>query len=266
MGRLLVMFMVAYAVLVTVQVLWSGPYLHDVHGLDTLERGHVLLGMAVAQTVGTLLVGPMDRVLNTSKWVVVAAASLTLASLTVLAVVPVSLPVAVGLLLVLSGSSTYGSVLYAQVRGLFPDHLAGRSATITNMAPLLGASVLPTLTGFIPPLFPSQGRGLFAARLPEHLRDAGGLPRGGACDLHDGAGREAAAERADGGAGLAVGGLIFSRMCGASGLRLSESCCAATTLREEEMLPDDRGKHSSADRSTASNGRRHRAIAHRHST
>ena len=70
MGRLLVMFMVAYAVLVTVQVLWSGPYLHDVHGLDTLERGHVLLGMAVAQTVGTLLVGPMDRVLNTRKWVV----------------------------------------------------------------------------------------------------------------------------------------------------------------------------------------------------
>jgi MFS family permease len=159
MGRLLVMFMVAYAVLVTVQVLWSGPYLHDVHGLDTLERGHVLLGMAVAQTVGTLLVGPMDRVLNTRKWVVVAAASLTLASLTVLAVVPVSLPVAVCLLLVLSGSSTYGSVLYAQVRGLFPDHLAGRSATITNMAPLLGASVLPTLTGFIPPLFPSAGEG-----------------------------------------------------------------------------------------------------------
>ena len=94
------------------------------------------LGMAVAQTVGTLLVGPMDRLLNTRKWVVVAAASLTLASLIVLAVAPVSPPVAVGLLLVLAGSSTYGSVLYAQVRGLFPDHLAGRSATITNNAQL----------------------------------------------------------------------------------------------------------------------------------
>jgi predicted MFS family arabinose efflux permease len=159
MGRLLVMFMVGYAVLVTVQVLWAAPYLHDVHGLDTLQRGHVLLGMAVAQIVGTLLVGPMDRMLNTRKWVVAATASLTLASLIVLAVVPVPLPVAVVLLLVLSGSSTYGSVLYAQVRGLFPDHLAGRSATITNMAPLLGASVLPTLTGFIPPLFPMPGRG-----------------------------------------------------------------------------------------------------------
>jgi hypothetical protein len=101
----------------------------------------------------------MDRLLNTRKWVVVTATSLTLASLAVLAVVAVSLPVAVGLLLVVSGSSTYGSVLYAQVRGLFPDHLAGRSATVANVAPLLGASALPTLTGFIPALFPAAGAG-----------------------------------------------------------------------------------------------------------
>lgn len=159
MGCLLVMFTAGYGVLVTVQVLWTGPYLHDVHGLDTMQRGNVLLCMAIAQVIGTLLVGPMDRLLNTRKWVVAAAVSLTLASLVVLAVVPVSLPAAVGLLLVVSGSSTYGSVLYAQVRGLFPDHLAGRSATVANMAPLLGASVLPTLTGFIPALFPGGGAG-----------------------------------------------------------------------------------------------------------
>ena len=40
------LFMVAFASLVTVQVLWAGPYLHDVYGLDTVERGNVLLGMA----------------------------------------------------------------------------------------------------------------------------------------------------------------------------------------------------------------------------
>ncbi len=157
--RLLCMFMAAYAALVTVQVLWTGPYLYDVHGLDTLQRGHVLLGMAVAQTLGTLLIGPMDRILNTRKWVVVAAASLTLASLAVLAAVPVSLDVAVGLLFLLSASSAYGSVLYAQIRGLFPDHLAGRGATIGNMAPLLGGVLLPTLTGLSRRCFPSEGPG-----------------------------------------------------------------------------------------------------------
>jgi hypothetical protein len=157
--RLLCMFMAAYAALVTVQVLWTGPYLYDVHGLDTLQRGHVLLGMAVAQTVSTLLIGPMDRILNTRKWVVVVAASLSLGSLIALATVPVSLPVAIGLLLLLCASSAYGSVLYAQIRGLFPDHLAGRGATVGNMAPLLGGVLLPTLTGLIPALFPGEGPG-----------------------------------------------------------------------------------------------------------
>jgi Na+/melibiose symporter-like transporter len=157
--RLLCMFMAAYAALITVQVLWTGPYLHDVHGLDTLQRGHVLLGMAVTQTLSTLLIGPMDRILNTRKWVVVVAASFSLGSLIALATVPVTLPVAVGLLLLLCASSAYGSVLYAQIRGLFPDHLAGRGATVGNMAPLLGGVLLPTLTGFIPALFPSEGPG-----------------------------------------------------------------------------------------------------------
>jgi MFS family permease len=159
LSRVLCMFMAAYASLITVQVLWTGPYLHDVHGLDTLERGHVLLAMAVTQTLGTLLIGPLDRLLNTRKWVVVGASALTLGCLVTLALVPVTLPVAVGLLLLLCASSAYGSVLYAQIRGLFPDHLAGRGATIGNMAPLFGGVLMPTVTGFIPRLFPGAGDG-----------------------------------------------------------------------------------------------------------
>jgi MFS family permease len=157
--QVLCLFMVAFASLVTVQVVWAGPYLHDVHHLDTLERGNVLLGMALVQTLGVLVVGPLDRVLNTRKWVAVGSASLALIALTALALVPMSLPLTVTFLFLLSGSSAYGGVLFAQVRGLFPAHLAGRSATIAGMAPILGATLLQTLTGFIPPLFPSQGPG-----------------------------------------------------------------------------------------------------------
>lgn len=157
--QVLCLFMVAFSSLVTVQVVWVGPYLHDVHGLDALQRGNVLLGMALVQTVGVIIVGPMDRLLNTRKWVAVASGSMALIALAVLAAVPMSLSFTIFFLFLLSGSSGYGGVLFAQIRGLFPDHLAGRSATVTNMAPLFGASVLPTLTGFIPPLFPSQGEG-----------------------------------------------------------------------------------------------------------
>jgi MFS family permease len=153
------LYMVAFASLVTVQVVWAGPYLHDVYDLDTVERGNVLLGMALVQTAGVLVVGPLDRLFNTRKWVSVGSGCLALIAMTALALGPSSLNATVGFLFLLSGSSAYGGVLFAQIRSLFPAHLAGRSASITNMAPLFGASVLPTLTGFIPPLFPHQGPG-----------------------------------------------------------------------------------------------------------
>jgi MFS family permease len=157
--KVLCLYMVAFSSLVTVQVVWVGPFLHDVYGLDAVQRGNVLLGMALAQTAGVLLVGPMDRLFNTRKWVSVGSGSLALTALIVLATLPMRLGVALGALFLLSASSAYGGVLFAQIRGLVPDSLAGRSATLTNMAPLFGASVLPTLTGFIPPLFPSAGDG-----------------------------------------------------------------------------------------------------------
>jgi MFS family permease len=157
--QVLCLYMVTFASMVTVLVAWAGPYLHDVHHLDTIERGNVILGMALAQTLGVLAVGPLDRLLNTRKWVSVGSGAVALAALTALALGPSSLSVAVSLLFLLSAATAYGGVLFAQIRSLFPAHLAGRSATITNMAPLLGASVLPTLTGFIPPLFRHEGAG-----------------------------------------------------------------------------------------------------------
>lgn len=157
--RVLCLFMVAFSSLVTVMVLWAGPYLHDIYGLDAIERGHVLLAMAVTQTAGVLIVGPLDRIFNTRKWVAVASALLALLSLSALALLRLSLTETVCCLMLLSAASAYGGLLFAHIRSLFPDHLAGRSTTIGNMAPMLGAALLPTLTGFIPPLFPHAGPG-----------------------------------------------------------------------------------------------------------
>ncbi len=157
--QVLALYMVTFASMTTVLVVWAGPYLHDVHHLGTIERGNVILGMALAQTVGVLAVGPLDRLFNTRKWVSVGSGSLALAAMIGLALGPASLSLAVALLLLLSATTSYGGVLFAQMRSLFPPNLAGRSATITNMAPLLGASALPPLTGLIPPLFQDQGAG-----------------------------------------------------------------------------------------------------------
>jgi predicted MFS family arabinose efflux permease len=59
---LLSMHFFAYATMLTVLGIWGGPYLFDVYGLDGIARGDVLLVMGVAQTLGILAYGPMDRV------------------------------------------------------------------------------------------------------------------------------------------------------------------------------------------------------------
>jgi MFS family permease len=158
--RVLALFLVAYAAFAAVMLVWAGPYLHDVHGLDALDRGQVLLGMAIVQTLAGLAIGPLDRLFNTRKWVAVANAAVALGTLAALAVIPgISTALAILLLLLLSSASAYGSVMLAHIRSHFPDHLAGRGATTGNMVQLVGAALLSIVTGFIPPMFAHAGEG-----------------------------------------------------------------------------------------------------------
>jgi predicted MFS family arabinose efflux permease len=158
--RVLALFFFAYGAFASIMLVWAGPYLHDVHGLDAIDRGRVLLGMAIVQTVASLVVGPLDRVLNTRKWVAVANATIAVCTLGTLALFPnATLTVTVALLLLLSSVSAYASVLLSHIRSHFPDELAGRGTTTANMAQVIGAALLLIVTGFIPSLFPHDGPG-----------------------------------------------------------------------------------------------------------
>ena len=160
LGRVMALQLVAYAVLATVMGLWAGPYLHDVHGLGPAARGHVLAAMAAAQFVGVLAVGPLDRILDTRKWVAVGGASATLLTLLALAATPVPpVAVAIGLLVLLSAVSAYGIVVVTHGRSFYPEALAGRGTTTFNMAQVVGCSLLPIGTALIPALFPATPRG-----------------------------------------------------------------------------------------------------------
>jgi predicted MFS family arabinose efflux permease len=158
--RILAMHTFAYASMLTVLGLWASPYLHDVYGMDTVARGNVLLAMGVAQVLGILCYGPLDRLFNSRKTVVIGGALLTLAVLGGLAV-PSALPVelAVGLLVAHCFVTSYGIVIVAHGRSLYPDHLAGRGVTLVNLAQVVGCTLLPIATGFLIELFPAhQGR------------------------------------------------------------------------------------------------------------
>ena len=113
--------------MLTVLGIWGGPYLYDVHGLDGIQRGNVLLAMAVAQIVGILAYGPMDRLLRSRKKVVLGGAVLSMAMLALMALLArPPLWLAVVLLVALCFFCAFATVIVAQGRSLFPDHLAGR--------------------------------------------------------------------------------------------------------------------------------------------
>ena len=158
--RILALQAVAYAVLATIMGLWAGPYLNDVHNLSAIDRGNVLILMAVAQMLGVLVYGPLDRRFNSRKRVAILGATLTIAVLAALAASP-NLPtaVAIGLLALLSAVSAYGVVVVSHCRAFYPEHLAGRGATTANMAQLLGCALMPMATGVIAGLWPQTSQG-----------------------------------------------------------------------------------------------------------
>ena len=154
--RVLAIHTFAYASMITILGLWAGPYLNDVHGLGPVARGNALLAMGVAQVVGILAYGPLDRIFNTRKRVVMAGTAGSIALLGVLAVVeqpPTWL--AVLLLVAFCLVTAYGIVIVAHGRSLFPDELAGRGVTTVNLAQVAGSAGLPILTGALVGLFPA---------------------------------------------------------------------------------------------------------------
>jgi MFS family permease len=156
--RVLGLQTVAYAVMATIIGLWAGPYLHDVHGLDAVARGNVLIAMAVAQFLGVLAFGPMDRIFDTRKRVAMAGATATILVLLALAANPPT-PLAIALIIGVCATSSYGVAVVTHARTFYPDHLVGRGATTANMAQLFGCAMVPVVTGYIPNWFPQTTAG-----------------------------------------------------------------------------------------------------------
>ncbi len=144
------MAFVAYSSMATVLTLWAGPYLADVHGLDGVSRGNVLLLPSLGLIAGPLCYGPLDRLLDTRKWLVVGGALATIGVLGSLAVVPeLPLWLAVALLTLLGFVGTYSIMIMTHGRASFPERLVGRAVTIVNFANFTGVAVMQFMVGAI---------------------------------------------------------------------------------------------------------------------
>ena len=151
----LCMHAVGYAGMATVLAVWAGPYLAEVHGLAPGPRGAVLLAMGLALPLGLMAVGPLERRLNSRKWLVVGLCSAEVLVMAALAAWPrPPLWLAVALLVALCLLNSFPVVVVAHGRSFFPDHLVGRGATTVNLAQTFGSAALPAFTGWMIGLVP----------------------------------------------------------------------------------------------------------------
>lgn len=141
---------VSYATVLTVVGLWGGPYLADVHGLDGVARGNVLLAMNIAVLAGVSLYGRLDRHVASRKWLIVAGALVTAVTLALLAVLAKpEFWTAIILLLLFATVGSYVMLNHAHARAILPDHLIGRGLTFQNLAVFLGVAAIQSASGLI---------------------------------------------------------------------------------------------------------------------
>ncbi len=156
--RLLVMAWFAWGSTSCIVGLWAGPYLSDVHGLDTLGRGKTLFWMAIGVIVGALSFTLLDRWTARTKRAIVLGAAASSALFATLALWPrPSLATATVLLTLLGLVGGYSVLIATHGRHFYPDRLIGRGITTVNGAVLFGAAFLQIVTGIIVQTLSSPG-------------------------------------------------------------------------------------------------------------
>ncbi|QWG22637.1 MFS transporter [Bradyrhizobium sediminis] len=140
----------SYACTFTVQGLWGGPFLREVHGMSAIEAGNVLLAAVVTYQFGMLAFGPLDRLLDTRKWIAIGGSLVVIALLAILALAsqpPAWVPVAA--ILGIGFFSASSTMVLTHGRGIIPDRLIGRGMSTLNTSVMLGVACMQTLSGVI---------------------------------------------------------------------------------------------------------------------
>lgn len=144
------------------QSLWGGPYMTDVHGLDSAEVGLLLMVMSLAVALSGPIVGYLsDKVFTSRKRFSVLGFSLYTVVWVPLAFATDSVPVPVLYLLVIGmgcGSSFWLTV-FAQTKEMYPVALAGTALAVVNFSSTLGGAVYQQAMGVVIGLFEKTGGG-----------------------------------------------------------------------------------------------------------
>ncbi|HZD26817.1 MAG TPA: MFS transporter [Alphaproteobacteria bacterium] len=158
MRHILAMGVATYGPGMVLLGLWGGPFLADVHGLGPIERGHILFAMALGSPLGLVVIGPLDRVLNSRKRVVLVFATAKAAAFAALAAWPQApLALVAALMVWVMFSQSYYVALQSHCRAVVPDTMVGRATTSLNLVSVGGVALMQIATGAIVEAFPAAG-------------------------------------------------------------------------------------------------------------
>jgi len=127
---------------------WIGPFHTDLYGYDTLAVGQASLYMSIALVLGTFFYGPLDRILNSRKSVVLGGNLIVLVVCILLAVQLPASPWLGTLSFVILGffGATY-AVQMAHGKSFVPKHMTGRGGTTLNFCSIGGAGIFQWISG-----------------------------------------------------------------------------------------------------------------------
>ena len=133
-GRSWSLMAACYAPAAGLRGLWAGPYMAEVFGADAARIGLVTLMMGLAMVAGNLAYGPLERLLNSRKWLNFGGNALSLACLMALMALPGANWVLSAALL--AGVGFFGAsfpMVIAHGRAFLPPALVGRGVTLMNL-------------------------------------------------------------------------------------------------------------------------------------
>ncbi len=142
--------LLGYAVAAGVRGLWAGPLLADVYGLGTAGIGTQTLYMALALSAGSLAYGPLDRLLDSRKRVVMGGNIVVALACAVLAfAMPQQVWVVSALLVTIGFFGASYAVQLAHGRAFIPPHLVGRGVTLMNFFSIGGVGLMQFVSGAV---------------------------------------------------------------------------------------------------------------------
>jgi len=142
------MILAGYVVVAGIRGSWIGPMHADLYGYDTLQIGRATLWMSIALVLGTLCYGPLDRIFNTRKYLVLGGNVIMLVVCILLAVhIPEDPFWMLVAIVVMSFFCANYTIQMAHGKSFLPDHLAGRGVTTLNFCAIGGAGFFQWISG-----------------------------------------------------------------------------------------------------------------------